>query len=175
MADNYLILDGKKYELSPELANALRSCVEPEPEKKSPFERKEDEIYFFITEHGEVNFSVEGCYASNSAHYDVANYCTDKALMEQRAMHETLNRLLWRYSEEHGGDEQTWASDGRWTPYYHYFIMMEFVSGKGIVSTNVNDSNKVQGVVYFKDKATAKAAIEEIVKPFLAAHPDFVW
>lgn len=173
--ENYLMLDGKKYELSPELVNALRPAV-AEPEKKNPFERCKGSKYYHIDNRGNVvDVFAELHDNMDDALFAVANYCTDKSLMEQRAMHETLNRLLWRYSEEHGGDKLTWAYDGRWTPNYHYFIAMEFVSGKGIVSTKSNDSNKAHGVVYFRDKATAESAIEEIVKPFIESHPDFVW
>ena len=45
--NNYLMLDGKKYEMSNDLIDALRSRVEPEPEDKSPFEREHK--YFFVT------------------------------------------------------------------------------------------------------------------------------
>lgn len=174
MADNYLMLDGKKYELSDDLIDALRPAV-AEPEKESSFQWDIGKNYWFIGSGGGAFLDSNTNADLDEKRHAVANYCTDKALMEQRAMHETLNRLLWRYSEEHGGDERTWAYDGRWTPNYHYFITMEFVSGKGIVTTNANDSNKVHGVVYFRDKATTEAAIEEIVNPFLGDHPDFVW
>lgn len=168
MADNYLMLDGKKYELSSELANALLSCVEPEPEKKSPFEKKEDEIYFYIGPNGSVWQSVEQSFFGDKERYAVANYCTDKALMEQRAMHETLNRLLWRYSEEHGGDNLWDGINDHWVitaPHGCY-------KDEDIIYVS---ATKPFGAVFFKDKDTAWSAITEIVKPFLAAHPDFVW
>ena len=168
MDDNYLMLDGKKYELSPELANALLSCVEPEPEKKSPFEREKDEIFFYIGHNGFVRQTFDKAYIEDNDKYAVANYCTDKALMEQRAMHETLNRLLWRYSEEHGGDSEKW--DGRG----HYYICFAKMCRKEF-EVYSNDNFCIQGVVYFRDAETAVSAIEEIVKPFLSAHPDFVW
>ena len=168
MADNFLMLDGKKYELSPELANALRSCVEPEPEKKSPFERVESNTpYHFISYDGTVGLTHEAYTSIDDGIFSVANYCTDKALMEQRALHETLNRLLWRYSEEHGGDADWNGED------YHYSIIYDDTDGFFGCASNVY--HKGNGVVYFKDRNLAEAAIAEIVKPFLAAHPDFVW
>ena len=170
MADNYLMLDGKKYELSSELANALRSCVEPEPEKNSPFERKtDDEGYFYVNERGEVKPAIDRYFSMDNGCFQVANYCTDKALMEQRAMHETLNRLLWRYSEEHGGDK-LWLGGIN----DHWVIFASDGDVKRI-ALNYFNSSKIFGVTYFCDEETAQAAIEEIVKPFLAAHPDFVW
>ena len=168
MADNYLMLDGKKYELSPELANALRSCVEPEPEKKSPFARAGVlDDYWTINSRGVVDSVFEDNSNYDSALFAVANYCTDKALMEQRAMHEILNRLLWRYSEEHGGDNP-------WDRHHNHCYLFYDEANKdfGVFGAT---SLHFYGVVYFKDKATAEDAIEEIVKPFLDAHPDFVW
>ena len=165
--DNYLMLDGKKYELSPELAYALRSCVEPEPEKKSPFERKEDEIFFYIGHNGFVRQTFDKSYVEDNEKYAVANYCTDKSLMEQRAMHETLNRLLWRYSEEHGGDSKPWDNH-----HQHWCIGFKESNEPGVFRAQFNP---YFGCVYFSKGETAQAAIEEIVKPFLAAHPDFVW
>lgn len=167
--ENYLMLDGKKYELSPELANALRSCVDPEPEKENPFERHLDANYFHVDQYGDAT----GCYKDryddiDGKLYAVANYCTDKALMEQRAMHETLNRLLWRYSEEHGGDPKWNGENDHWlisAPHGCY-------KDEDIIYVS---ATKPFGAVFFKDKDTAWSAIEEIVKPFLAAHPDFVW
>ena len=163
--DNYLMLDGKKYELSPELANALLSCVEPEPEKKSPFEREEDEIYFYIGSNGFVWQSVEKSFPEDKEKYAVANYCTDKSLMEQRAMHETLNRLLWRYSEEHPEPD---------TSPLLYIICFQH-SSSSLETFAVNPECSECGSIRFRSRSTAEAAIEEIVKPFLAAHPDFVW
>lgn len=166
--DNYLMLDGKKYELSPELVNALRS-IDPVPEKKKAFARNGGEdCYWYIGSKGSVCEDDDRNYGLDDARYAVANYCTDKSLMEQRAMHETLNRLLWRYCEEHGGDNAKWKGDP------HYYICFSKMN-RNDFEVYANDNFCIQGVVYFKDKETAKAAIEEIVKPFLAARPDFVW
>ena len=89
-------------------------------------------------------------------------------MMEQRALHETLNRLLWRYSETHGGDSNPWPCGEHW------FIYCNTANGNEMM-VSANDSHKKQGTIYFKDRVIAKAAIEEVVKPFLAAHPEFVW
>ena len=168
MPDNYLMLDGKKYELSPELANALLSCVEPEPEKKSPFARAGAlDDYWTINSRGVVDSVFEDNSNFDSALFAVANYCTDKALMEQRAMHETLNRLLWRYSEEHGGDNP-W--DGHHNHLYLFYDGTDRIFGVAAAMYH-----HINGTVYFQGKETAEAAIEEIVKPFIESHPDFVW
>ena len=162
--NNYLMLDGKKYELSPELVNALRS-IDPVPKKKSSFQWDTGEYYQFIGSDGEVWGDTNTGANFDEKRHSVANYCADKALMEQRAMHETLNRLLWRYSEEHGGDSK-WNGEND-----HWLILMD----DGNIKVNYFCYSIISGVVYFKDKENALSAIEEIVNPFLAAHPDFVW
>lgn len=163
--DNYLMLDGKKYELSPELVNALRS-IDPVPEKKSSFERVGfNDTYWYIGSKGVVCNDADTDYELDASRYAVANYCTDKSLMEQRAMHETLNRLLWRYSEEHPEPGATPLQ----------FIICFHHSSSSLETFAVNPECSECGAVRFRSRSTAEAAIEEIVKPFLVAHPDFVW
>lgn len=168
MPDNYLMLDGKKFELSPELVYALRPVV-AEPEKKSPFDRKVGENFYYIGSNGFVLTSHDANFAEDKEKYASANYCTDKSILEQRAMHETLNRLLWRYSEEHGGDKPWNGND-----HDHWVIAAEFGDVQKI-NLNYFNFSKVFGVTYFCDEETALSAVQEIVNPFLAAHPDFVW
>lgn len=164
--ENYLMLDGKKYELSPDLVNALRS-VDPVPEKQNPFERGMYKEYFTINGAGKVNSMTDTNVDFDINRFATANYCTDRSLVEQRALHETLDRLLWRYSAEHG------LASGWDHSRFNYRIYRRMDSGEFI--TDYNDTFKCQGAVYFCDEATAVSAIEEVVKPFMAEHPDFVW
>lgn len=163
MSENYLMLNGKRIDLTQEQVKTLML-----EEKKSPFARTSvGEVHFYINCNGRVYKDTEDMYKMDDEYFEVANYCTDKAMMEQRALHETLNRLLWRYSEEHGGDSE-------WDGYkYHSHILKSEIAKTFHTDTNAN--KKIQGVIYFKDKETAQAAIDEIVKPFIAKHPDFVW
>lgn len=87
-------------------------------------------------------------------------------MMKQRAMHETLNRLLWRYSEQHGGDAE-WNGENS-----HYSIT---INDGGEPASEWFVSIRTFGNVYFKDGETADQAIEDVVTPFLAEHPEFVW
>ena len=170
--ENKIILDGVEYTLSEELAEKLKAeVVEQKAQRdlKIPFEREEHDTYYFITTCGHVNYDTDDMLRADDEKYNVGNYCRDKGLTEQRALHETLNRLLWRYSEEHGG-ENAWNSQNLQD---HYYIYLHTQNSTLCVS--YNDAHRVEGVVYFKDKATAEAAIEEVVKPFMAEHPEFVW
>lgn len=169
--ENKIILNGVEYTLSAELAKKLMAEVteqKAQKDLKSPFEREDFDTFFFITTFGTVNYDTDDKLQSDDDKYNVANYCRDKGMMEQRALHETLNRLLWRYSEMHGGDSNPWPCGGHW------FIYCNTANGNEMM-VSANDAHKKQGTIYFKDGVIAKAAIEEVVNPFMAAHPEFVW
>lgn len=169
--ENKLILDGVEYGLSDELVAKLKESVAAQEWAKktgNPLARCEScGVYYYINKCGQIAFLREEGDALDRELYAVANYCRDEEMMKQRALHETLNRLLWRYSETHGGDT-SWAT----TDNYHHFIYMGVVNGLTVMYTI---GAKAQGVVYFKDEETAQSAIEEVVKPFLTEHPEFVW
>ena len=164
--ENYLMLDGKKYELSPDLVNALRG-VDPVSEKQNPFSRNRGEKFFTIDGSGEVYPVIDTNTSFDGHRFAAANYCTDRSIMEQRSMHETLDRLLWRYSAEHG------LASGWDHSRFNYRIYRRMDNGEFVIENNA--TYKAQGAVYFCDEATARSAIEEVVKPFMAEHPDFVW
>ena len=163
MSENYIVINGKRAELTEEQLKQLGIEVP----KTNPFERvcshaNEFYSYYYISSSGNVCESVDSGYCNGNGTIDmrhkVANYCTDKSLMEQRALHETLNRLLWRYAMEHGGH------------------------GNSTVAYNPErDRFLIQGAHYkylepsFKTCKTAEAAIKEIVEPFMAEHPEFKW
>lgn len=162
---NKIILNGKEYELSDDLAMRIQVEVDlQELERlieKDPFARMRSDDYYFITAEGCVFAGCETGAIADDERYEAANYCRDKKLMEQRALHETLNRLLWRYSEGRGGGEKRGG-------YFIYRSNMEDMRVGHCTYATCGD-------VYFRKKEVAEAAIEEVVKPFLAAHPEFVW
>lgn len=166
---NKLILDGVEYNLSDSLVAklkeeiAINDAVRPKP---GAFDRVDRKRYYYTDEFGAVKFHIECGDLADNALYAAANYCRDAEMMEQMALHEKLNRLLWRYSETHGGDN-SWEADN-----YHHFICMGVING---LAVSFSARVKTNGVVYFKDEETAQSAIEEVVKPFLAEHPEFVW
>lgn len=152
--ENYICINGKKAELTEEQMKALGI----ELPKNNPFNRAEmRKIYYYISPVGDVTFAYETEAPFDKYCFDVANYCTDKAIMKQRVMWETLSRLLWRFSERNGGGG------------------MYSIAGKG----NGNFCSMIANYKYldptFKTADIANRAITEIVKPFMAKHPDFVW
>lgn len=152
--ENYICINGKKAELTAEQMKALGI----ELPKNNPFNRAEmRKIYYYISPVGDVTFTHETAAPFDKYCFDIANYCTDKAIMKQRAMWETLSRLLWRFSEQNGGGGMFGIAD------------------KG----NGNFCSMIENYKYldptFKTADIANRAITEIIKPFMAKHPDFVW
>lgn len=117
---NKLILDGVEYELSDSLVAklkeeiAINDAVRPKP---GAFDRLVGKRYYFVDKVGDVATYIDDGVITDNALYAAANYCRDEEMMKQRALHETLNRLLWRYSEMHGGDNSWETSDN-----HHHFI-----------------------------------------------------
>lgn len=167
---NKLILDGVEYGLSDSLVAKLKEEMainDAVRHKPGAFDRVEGEQYCHTDIYGGVTKYIDRGDNVDSALYAVANYCRDEELMDQRALHETLNRLLWRYSEMHGGDSP-WDTVNN----NHHFICKCGSSGLTVMYAV---ETKAPGMVYFKDKKTARSAITEVIKPFLAEHPEFVW
>lgn len=162
---NYICINGKKAELTEEQMKALGI----ELPKVNPFERVCNTKYWIIHQTGVVDcrYELGGFYDSGC--FNTANYCTDKAIMEQRALHETLNRLLWRYSMEHDGDKIDW-NDFEQAKYYAYYdhtrneIFIDYAYGM-----------YKYGLTYFINRHIAESAIKEIIRPFMKAHPEFKW
>ena len=157
--ENYICINGKKAELTEEQMKALGLKLP----KVSPFARAERyDKYYIISSYGGVNMATDYRDNFDDRAFNFANYCTDKSIMVQRELHETLNRLLWRYSMEHKAKGQP--------PFeicYDYKI-------KRWECMSVSERYNYFGSPRFDSFEIAKNAIEEIIKPFIAEHPNFV-
>lgn len=162
--ENYIMLDGKKIPLTDEQVKLIQADV---PEK-SPFDRAENcELYWYIGADSNVYCDNEVESPVDYNRFKSANYCADKDIMKQHALHMKLNNLLWRYSMTHGGDKVEFG------PFSTQKYYIAYDAGEKGFYTDWNDSIKCVGAIYFESNKTAEAAIEEIVKPFIAEHPDF--
>lgn len=161
--ENYIVINGKKAELTEDQLKALGIEVS----KASVFDRREKgEEYYYINFQGEVVRTHETNSSYNENMYNAANYCADEALMKQRALHETLDRLLWRFSMMNGGDKIDWED----TDTYKYAIYYDCSTREFCV--NYFYFSKYFSVCFY-NKEVAERAVNEVIKPFIAAHPDF--
>lgn len=162
--ENYIMLGGKKIPLTDEQVKLIQADVP----KKSPFDRVDmGDTYYYINPGLVADICYEGDLPYDRLCYEAGNYCTDKDIMKQHALHMKLNNLLWRYSMTHGGDEMEFG------PFSTQKYYIAYDAGEKEFYTDWNDSIKCVGAIYFESNKTAEAAIEEIVKPFIEQHPDF--
>lgn len=162
--DNYIMLNGKKIPLTDEQVK----LIQPDMPEKSPFDRaKFRDPYYTIYSDYSSNRIPETETQLDDGRFNAGNYCTDRDIMKQHALHMKLNNLLWRYSMTHGGDEMEFG------PFSTQKYYIAYDAGEKEFYTDWNDSIKCVGAIYFESNKTAEAAIEEIVKPFIAEHPDF--
>lgn len=168
MSKNYIVINGKKAELTEEQLKQLGIEIE----RKTAFTRQEKKgKYYYITSNGTVRAFSEDYMATDDALYGNANYCTDEKLMHQRALHETLNRLLWRFACENGELENEWnGKNDHW-----YVVTTHGSSASFSFTTSHTWSYKPDGVVCFPSYDLAKKAIDTIIMPFMEKHPEFVW
>lgn len=161
--ENYIVINGKKAELTKEQMKQLGLI------KDSPFDRVEKGKNYYsidssngIIPLGEINT------LANKVHYETANYCTNRNLLQQRAWHETLDRLLWRFSCKNGGLDIDWDNLSQ----TKYQITYQEDSG----DFKVCEMHYTHATgTYFISKEIAKRAITEIIHPFLAEYPNFRW
>lgn len=172
--ENYIMFEGNKIPLTDEQIKKLRESKKPEEAKKNPFERVRNKGYYFIRYNGTVEYDFDRDSSGDICCFAIANYCTDKQIMTQRALHETLNRLLWRFSMENGGGENSWDVYDRDRD-CNYYITYNYDMHPARFTVEFTWLYKINGTVYFSSKELAQQAIEEIVKPFMNEHPEFVW
>jgi len=159
--------DGQKIELTDIQYNEIYKKVTVET-KPNPFEYSPDnKIYYSIVSNGEVVTRAHSSCREEKECYNVGNYCTNKELMKQRALHEILDRLLWRFRMINGGT-MNWDSCE-----YHYYIIHD---------PTVNHKFQIldyrwtkYGCTWFDSSEIAQRAIDEIIMPFMKEHPEFIW
>lgn len=172
MSENYIVINGKRAELTEEQLENLGINTGV---IKNPFARRvnkgygTEEKYCYIASNGTVHSYSDKGGTGSTKRYEVANYCNDENMMKQRALHETLNRLLWRYSMEHDGDNIDWPS----TCYDKYYIFYNYRLKCFDIDTDA--AYRSLNTVYFSKECYAEKAITEIIEPFIKNNPDFVW
>ena len=167
MSKNYIVINGKRLDLTEEQLKALG--ITPEKKRKNPFERvAEDEVYFQIGIDGDV-FSLYECgTTSDEESVLCVNYFNDEAFAKQVSLHQLLYRKLLKYAYDNEFEDEEW--DGT---KMHAYIIYNFTRKDYDIRWTRNE--KEPGTVYFKTSTRATAALNEVVMPFVKEHPEFVW
>lgn len=161
---NYIVINGRKAELTEKQLKTLGI----EPKRKNPFDRVEvGERYFSITAYNDIDDYKDMDNEEDNVSYKNANYFNDEDFANQVLLHELLNRKLLKYAWDNEAEDCEWDGDRK-----HYFIYRQVVDRCFDVSSVVNFKRQE---VYFSKREIAEQAIKDVVKPFIAKRPEFVW
>ena len=160
--ENYIVINGKKAELTEEQLKKLGI----ELKRKNPFDRVECKEEYFRVANGQVLSSYELNSNANSAHLSILNYFNDKDFANQLALHELLNRKLLKYA---------WDNNAEWDGQNSHWRIEKLIATNGTVFSAVEDEHYKCCTPYFSKREIVEQAIEAVVKPFMAEHPEFVW
>lgn len=163
MSDNYAVINGKRIELTDEQVKALGI------ERKNPFERvAKSEKYCYIDAFDEVHCFSDNMEQCDDESFECSNYFNDKDFAKQVALHQLLYRKLLKFAYDNGfEDTAEWGET-----FDHYSIF--YAHQRHCFMVDANCECQSAGV-YFSTEKAAERAIEEVVKPFVKEHPEFVW
>lgn len=164
MSKNYIVINGKKAELTEEQMRALG--IET---RKNPFARVEKRgRYMFIDADDNITSVTGDGIGFGNKFYSVANCFNDKQFAEQVALHQLLYRKLLKFAYDNEYEDTDWDNEND-----HWLIFYD--SKEKDFFINSSDGSKIQGVVYFSSTDGAERAIKEVVEPFMKKHPEFIW
>lgn len=164
MSENYIVINGKRIELTEDQLKALGIVT-----KKNPFERvSQSDPYYYIDAFDEIHGFCDNSAREDDESFNCVNYFNDKQFAVQVALHQLLYRKLLKFAYDNEC-EDTAEWDGvneHWCIYY------------GCHSDQFDTTFHTcthHSVVYFSSDDAASRAIEEVIKPFMKKHPEFVW
>lgn len=165
--ENYIVINGKKAELTEEQLKALG--IDVEEKKETPFTRHPKKPYWSIDATGGVARQHEYNADFDNALYDNVNHFNNHEFAQQVALHQLLYRKLLKYACENDAFANDWSDLNS----VKYLISKHTRSNKIVVDFNYE--LKHSNVVYFTNNEVAEQAIEDVILPFMVKHPEFVW
>lgn len=164
--ENYIVINGQKAELTDEQLKQLGLKVDEK--RNNPFERRYGNEYFIISENDSISSAVDRNFNDDNIAYKNVNYFNDYEFTKQVIWHQLLNRMLLKYAYDNNAEDREWNCETS-----HYHIAFSYRTDELFVG--YDDVCKYPNVVYFSNSEVAERAIEDIVKPFMKEHPEFVW
>lgn len=148
--ENYIVINGKKAELTEEQLKQLG--IEVGKDKRERV--KVGDVFFFVDGKGRIDSRFDNRFAISSYCYDTHNYFKTKEEAEEYAEVLEIKRQLMKFADEHNGAD---SSQRKW------FITYHTNSLDGIaLSSSVNTRNAE--TIYFSSKEIAQQAIDTIGK-----------
>ena len=106
--ENYIVINGKKVELTQEQLMQLGISVEVK--KETPFARHSDEAYWYINAMNNVIGVHDDNSSLDNAVYDNVNYFNDYDFARQVALQQLLYRKLLKYAYENDAIVTDWTN-----------------------------------------------------------------
>lgn len=164
MNDSYIVINGKRAELTKEQLKTLGVEV-----RKNPFERcAAGEKYVTILGDDAIREFFDNNDLCDNGVYNAVNYFNNEQFARQVALHQLLYRKLLKFSYDNVcEDTAEWnGANEHWLITYHKldddFTIVYMEAAKELS-------------VYFSTEEGASRAINEVIRPFMKEHPDFVW
>lgn len=161
-SDNYIVINGKKRQLSKEQLKLLGV-------KENPFERVDrHDLYYYIDYNCDTYCAMREAFDCwDTQRYDYANYFNDAQFAQQVALHQLLYRQLLKFAWDNDAGDVEWDGNNE-----HYYICYDYHQQYFYVGTLLNFKS---ADVFFSKKDVARRAIKEIIEPFMAVNSEFIW
>ena len=165
MSENYIVINGKKAELTEEQLRALGV----KKERNNPFAKVyRGKDFFYISAFDDLCSLTEFNTIISGKLNVGGNYFNDEDFAHQVALHQLLYRKLIKFAYDNGcEDTAEWNGANQ-----HWAI--RYVENREAFAAYWQSTYKSQEV-YFSSEEDAERAIEEVIKPFMKEHPEFVW
>lgn len=164
MSENYIVINGKKAELTNEQMELLGIKV-----RKNPFERvSKNESYYNISDRAHVACYTDAEDEVDQGLYNAVNYFNDLQFANQVALHQLLYRKLLKFAYDNECEDTKGWNGTNW----HWTIL--YNESSRCFCAYYQERYKASGV-YFSSEEGTQRAIKEVVEPFIKEHPEFVW
>lgn len=166
MNENYIVINGKKIDLTAEQLKALG--IEVKAKRNNPFERVEVKKTYYTAGDVEYEKDIDLYSYVDDLYYEYANYFNDKVFAEHVALHQLLYRKLLKFAYDNEC-EDTAEWDGinpHWAIRYDGNLNKFFAYSQ--------ERYKARDI-YFSSYEATERAIKEVVEPFVKEHPEFTW
>lgn len=162
MSENYIVINGKKVELTEEQLKQLGI----ELPKNKRWRADAGEIYYFVSSWGSICDANDYYHNYDAFRYYSHNYFQTREEADKYARVLETEMLLRKYADEHN-EELTWNSldNPVWNIYYQYDDIV-------IESWTIS---KFPHTIYFSSKKIARDALEEIGEERIKEYLNYEW
>ena len=163
MSENYIVINGKRAELTEEQLKQLGIGLP----KNKRWRAERGERYYRVDTFNQVSSLRDIDSDDDTWLYDSHNYFKTREDANKYARVLETEMLLRKYADEHNED-MPW--DGRCGHYFFYYNV-----GSNVICTDCYTCSKEAREIYFSSKEIARAAIEEIGKERIKEYLTYEW